>query len=307
MSLNNRLNKDGLNEKEFFKNYSPSNYERPSLTVDMLLFTLGEREVKKINRLPEKELKVLLIKRKEHPFIGSYAIPGGFVGINESIEDAVYRELKEETDIGNVYLEQLYTWGDVNRDPRMRVVSTSYMALVNENNIKPKAGTDAEDVAWFSIKRQVVSSKELDDGRYINTYKITLLNEDKELTIEYLINEEIMKEGFNKRVKYEYNLLTEESIGFDHIKIINYALERIKNKVQYTPIAFSLLPELFTLTELQQVYEIILERSLIKPNFRRWVSKMVEETEETKKDGAYRPSKLFRLKNESIIEDLINI
>ena len=153
-----------VTEEEFLKNYKPYDYERPSLTVDMILFTLDDEEEKDLKKVPEKVLKVLLIKRKNHPFKNCWAIPGGFVDINENIEDAVYRELKEETNIDNVYLEQLYTWGDVNRDPRMRVISSAYMALIPSRHLKPKAGDDAEDVQWFSISREDVSSTEKEDS-----------------------------------------------------------------------------------------------------------------------------------------------
>ena len=174
------INKDGLTEEEFLKNYKPGDYERPSVTVDMVLFTLDDEEEEDLKKVPKKKLKVLLIKRNNHPFMGCWAIPGGFVDIDENIESAVYRELKEETNIDNVYLEQLYTWGDVNRDPRMRVISTSYMALVNKNNLNAKAGDDAEDVAWFEISKNLIEKDEL-----IRKYEITLENKEKGISIVY--------------------------------------------------------------------------------------------------------------------------
>ena len=116
-------------------------YKRPSVTVDILVFTI-EKNV----------LKVLLVKRGIEPFKGKWAIPGGFIQINESLEDAAKRELLQETGIKNIYMEQLYTFGDPKRDPRERVVTVAYMALIPNENLKLRATTDAADVTWFSIK-----------------------------------------------------------------------------------------------------------------------------------------------------------
>ncbi len=296
-------NKDGLTEEEFLKNYKPGDYERPSLTVDMVLFTLDDEEEKDLKKVPEKVLKVLLIKRKNHPFMGCWAIPGGFVDIEESIEEAVYRELKEETNIDNVYLEQLYTWGDVKRDPRMRVVSTSYMALVNKDDISPRAGDDAAEVAWFDIKKKLISTE---DFKIVS--HIILENKEKNIKIVYEIIENMEIKGYNKNSTFEIKLLEgERGLAFDHIKILNYSLERMRNKVQYTTIAFSLLPREFTLMELQQVYELLLGRQLVKQNFRRWINPMVSKTGKVKSNRAYRPSSLYTLNESYILDEIKNI
>lgn len=296
-------NKDGLTEEEFLKNYKPGNYERPSLTVDMVLFTLGDEEEEDIKKVPEKVLKVLLIKRNNHPFINCWAIPGGFVDINENIEEAVYRELKEETNIDNVYLEQLYTWGDVKRDPRMRVVSTSYMALVNKDDINARAGDDAADVAWFNIKKVIKSAE---DSKIVS--HIILENKEQNIKIVYEITEHMEIKGYNKNSTFDIKLIEgERGIAFDHIKILNYSLERMRNKVQYTTIAFSLLPKEFTLMELQQVYELLLGRQLVKQNFRRWINPMVSKTGNVKSNRAYRPSSLYTLNKTYILEEIKNI
>ena len=292
-----------VTEEEFLKNYKPYDYERPSLTVDMILFTLDDEEEKDLKKVPEKVLKVLLIKRKNHPFKSCWAIPGGFIDINENIEDAVYRELKEETNIDNVYLEQLYTWGDVNRDPRMRVVSTSYMALVNKENINVKAGDDAADAAWFTIKKKIIKTE---DTKSIS--QIILENATEDIKIVYEITENIEIKGYNKNSKFEIKLIEgDRGLAFDHVKILNYSLERMRNKVQYTTIAFSLLPKEFTLMELQQVYELLLGRTLVKQNFRRWISPMVSKTDKVKSNRAYRPSSLYILNKSYIINEIKNI
>ena len=299
-------NKNGLTEKEFLESYDVSNYDRPSVTVDMVLFSLGEKQNDTLKRKnKQKELKILLVKREEHPFIDTWSIPGGFVKINESLKDGVERKLKEDTGIDNLYFEQLYTWGDVDRDPRTRIISTSYMALVSNNNI---ITDENRDVALFSIEKKSLGKKKISSEEIHYNYKVSLFSEEKDIMIEYDLIEKIKIRDFDREVDYEYKLTSSgEGLSFDHLKIIDYALERMKNKVQYTAIAFSLLPKLFTLTELQQVYEILLGRVLIKSNFRRWVSRLVEETDETKKEGAHRPSRLFRLKKEAIIDGVINI
>lgn len=224
-----------------------------------------------------------------------FAIPGGFVNIDEALDEAVYRELKEETNVENVYFEQLYTWGDnVKRDPRMRVISISYMALVDKNNIKPQAGDDACDVKWFSVKKEFISSNE-ENGERKDIYNLILASDDGENKIAYKVSEKYIKNGIitNKEPQYEPLSWTKEELGFDHIQIIDTALERLKNKIEYTPIAFTLLPKHFTLTELQRVYEVILNKPLLKANFRRKISPMVKETDYIKGNSGHRPAKYY--------------
>lgn len=302
-------NNSGLTEAEFLKSYDSNKYEKPSVTVDMLLFTLEEKKSDDEKKLPEKELKVLLIKRKDHPFIGHWAIPGGFVSVKESLNNAVYRELREETNIENVYLEQLYTFGEVERDPRMRVISTSYMALINREGLKEKAGDDAEDLAWFTIKKELIEECLVNDEKLVRKYILYIENKEKDVKIIYDVTENRNVRGFNQEVNYEFSLKKSSNmkLAFDHIEIINYALNRMANKVEYTTIAFSLLPELFTLTELQQVYELLLGRELTKPNFRRWIAKLVEETEYTKREGSFRPAKLYKINTRNLLKGIRNI
>ena len=137
-------NAKGQNEQEFLEAYKPGNYERPSVTVDILIFSLIDKKAETKRTVSQKELRVLLIKRKDHPFMHCWAIPGGFVNMDENLETAAYRELKEETNVEDVYLEQLYTFGNVGRDPRMRVISTAYLALTSQEDIEPVAGDDAK-------------------------------------------------------------------------------------------------------------------------------------------------------------------
>ena len=280
----NIKNKDGLTEREFLDSYVPGNYERPSNTVDMLLFTVDDVEV--LGKDPDKALKILLIKRGDHPFLGSYAIPGGFVNIDEALSAACYRELKEETNIDSVYFEQLKTFGDlVERDPRMRVISIAYMALVDKTNIKPIAGDDASDAKWFTVRKDFVSSNNSGIER-IDTYNITLVSDELDVRIGYLVTERFAKNGLIsiKIPSYEPLGWSKDELAFDHIDFVNCAIERLKNKIEYTPIAFTLLPKYFTLREAQKLYETILqvEKPLSRANFRRKIKKMVVKTEKEK-------------------------
>ena len=289
----NILNKQGLTEEEFLSAYDASKYERPSVTVDMLVFTVTDEEKENYRKLPKKVLRLLMIKRGDHPFIGQWALPGGFVNMNESLDEAALRELKEETNIDNIYMEQLYTWGDVDRDPRTRVISASYMSLVDSSTLDIKASDDADDAKWFTVScKMYQEQKTVTEKGYVlqRWFRLTLSNDDDELYA--IVKTEKTVDGKIVRIKRE--VVESHGIAFDHAKVIQYGIERLRNKIEYTDIAFNLMPSRFTLTELQQVYEIILDTELLKANFRRKIADMVIETNEYTKDAGHRPSKLFK-------------
>lgn len=200
------------------------------LTVDCVVFGLDEQD-----------LKILLIQRGSEPFRGAWAIPGGFVNVDESLEEAALRELREETGVRDVFLEQLYTFGDVHRDPRRRIVTVAYYALVNLRDHTIRAATDASSAAWFSV----------DDI---------------------------------------------PTLAFDHGRIVETALRRLRGKVRYEPIGFELLPGKFTLTQLQRMYEKILEQDIDKRNFRKKILGMdlLQELDEVQVDVAHRAARLYR-------------
>jgi 8-oxo-dGTP diphosphatase len=211
-------------------------YPRPAVTVDCVVFGLDS---------DVGDLKILLIQRNGEPFAGMWALPGGFVDLGETLEQSAKRELQEETGISRLYLEQLYTFGDPGRDPRDRVITVAYYALVKLSDHTIKADTDAGDVAWFSVS---------DLPR----------------------------------------------LAFDHAKIVAMALNRLKGKVRYQPIGFELLPAKFTLSQLQRLYEVVLERELDKRNFRKKILGMglLVETNEIQKDVAHRAARLYRFDEE---------
>lgn len=293
MEQNVLRNSSGETETEFLAAYDPDKYPKPSVTVDAVIFTVADEELLNYRKLPRKVLSLLMIQRGDHPFMGQWALPGGFVNMDESLEDAARRELKEETNIENIYMEQLYTWGDVERDPRMRVISSSYLSLVEKEKLNVQASDDAADARWFSVDCKVFQEhRQMTETGSVHEqwHRLQLVGDGLELSAVIRVVRTV--EGKVIRIRRE--VVESNGIAFDHAMVIQYGLERLRSKIQYTDIAFNLMGELFTLTELQQVYEIILDRELLKANFRRKVAGRVLETNEYRKDAGHRPSKLFR-------------
>ena len=224
----------------------PEGSDRHVVAVDIALFTIQD-----------ESLKVLLVKRTTPPFPGWWSLPGGFVGQAESVDEAALRELQEETGITTIYLEQLYTFGDLDRDPRGRVISVSYYALVDWERFQLKARASTKDgssrlpagTRWFSVHRL-------------------------------------------------------PTVAFDHRKIVVSALERLRNKVNYTSAAFQLLPKKFTLSELQRAYEVILGQPLDKRNFRKKMLQLgiLKDTRERQAEGRQRPARLYAFTEARVIK-----
>ncbi len=273
-------NKKYNSEEEFLKDYDSSQFDLLSVTTDILIFSVSDYKSNNYRKLSEKKFSVLLVKRDDYPYKDKWCLPGGFVRIDEDLEDAPNRILYDEANIKDIYLEQLYTYGSVDRDPRMRVVSTSYMALIDKNRLP---STVKENASWFDVLF-------LEDEKKIH---VTLDNGVK--TIKYVIKK-ILKEHTTDRYKYE--VVENDDLAFDHALVITAGVERLKNKLEYTDIAFNMMPEYFTLGELQQVYEVILGKKLLDPAFRRIIKNKVEKTDKTVVTGGHRPSYLFRYKKD---------
>lgn len=279
-------------EEEFLKNYDPSEFERPSVTNDVLIFTTDDMVEENSRKVPRKGLQILLVKRNDYPFKDKWAIPGGFVRMNESLEEGAIRRLREETGIDNVYIEQLYTFGEVSRDPRTRVISIANVALIAKENINYKKADENMETKWFWIKKELINSS-VDDRYIINKYKLNMVSEDKKVSISYDICEKTEK-TITRRNETDYVVseYSKDELAFDHGKIIDFAVERIRNKIEYTPIALNLLPRLFTVKELQFVYEAIMGREIL--NFRRKMDDMIIETDEKIEGKPFRPAKVFK-------------
>lgn len=283
-----------VEEKEFLENYDASKYERPSATVDMLIFTIGEK-AKTYRELPEKTLQLLLIKRRDYPFKDMWAIPGGFANVNEDLYESAKRELKEETNLENIYMEQLFTWGEKDRDPRTRVISTSYMALVPKNQLNFKAGDDAAEAKLFSVKLKKLSVKDFMNKKNtgIETiYELSLRNDDNDITLISKVRS--IKKLVGTSIEETFEVI-DSDVAFDHSKIIVYAINRLRNKIEYTTIAFNLIGEYFTFGELQSVYSTILDKEFTAPNFRRKMLPMLEPINVIEENKGHRPAKYYKL------------
>ncbi len=214
------------------KEDSIHNYPKPSVTVDMVIFTIKE-----------EDLKILLVKRKLAPFKDNWALPGGFVRINESLEDAAKRELQEETGVKDVYLEQLYSFGDPKRDPRGRVITVAYLALINSENVKLSTTTDVSDAQWFSIKKiphlafdhdkiLTYSLKRLKWKFEYTTVAFSLLSNKFPISeiqkiYEIVFNKKFDKRNFAKKI-LSLNILEEEGINknVSHRPPMMYSLKK---------------------------------------------------------------------------------
>ena len=262
-------------EEEFLKDYDPSIFKKLSITTDILILSVSDEQTGNYRKLSEKKFSVLLVKRDTYPFKDMWCLPGGFVGYDEELEDAAKRVLKNETNLENIYIEQLYTFGSVKRDPRMRIVSTSYMSLIDKNKLDTKLSKNA---SWFNISL-------LEDEKNIH---VTLDNGNE------IINFVIKKVLSDKTTdRYNYVIEKNDKLAFDHPKTIISGIERLKNKIEYTDIVFNMMPKYFTLGELQQVYEVILNKKLLAPAFRRIIAGKVRKTDKMKTGGGHRPSQLF--------------
>jgi 8-oxo-dGTP diphosphatase len=243
-------------EERFLDSYDASRFDRPSVTVDVVILTLREGH-----------LEALLVKRKEHPFLNYWSLPGGFVQMHESLDEAAARVLRQKAGLEGVvgdtrweepgqpiYLEQLYTFGNPQRDPRMRVISVAYYALVEASHVREIN----EESALFRLRiPEGAGAVEIYDG---------------------------------KHKKF--------SLAFDHAEILAVAVQRIRGKLGYTPIGFELLPRRFTLRQLQEVHETILQKKLNKDSFRRKMlaSGMLEATGELEQGRGFRPAELYQLR-----------
>ncbi|GAA0778956.1 NUDIX domain-containing protein [Clostridium subterminale] len=279
-------------EEEFLKNYDENYYKRPSVTNDIIIFTTADMEEDNLRKVPKRGMQVILIKRDDYPYIDKWALPGGFVGIEESLEVGAKRKLKEKTGIDNVYTEQLYTFGDVGRDKRTRVISVGNIALVEKNSIRLKEMDLQKKSGWFWIDKTLISYKKHEE--YIeNKHLLSLKSIDETIIINYEVVEKIGRDIFrNKETTYRLLNNSTDELAFDHYKILDYGIDRLRNKVEYTPIAFNLLPRVFTVKELQNVYEAIMGREIL--NFRRKMGEMIIETDEKIEGKPFRPAKVFK-------------
>lgn len=270
-------------EEEFLKHYNPKEFDQLSMTVDILLVSVSSEKQENYRKTNKKMMSILLVKRDDYPYKDKWCLPGGFLNPKtETLEECAKRVLKKETNLKDIYLEQLYTFDDINRDPRTRVISTSYIALVDKNRLTEQINSSASwfDVVLFEEKKDIVDMV-LSNG--VDTVKFSIKKKLYEKTTD----------------RYKFEVVDNNSLAFDHPLVILSGLERIKNKLNYTDIVFNMMPEYFTLGELQQVYEVILNKKLLDPAFRRIIKDKVVKTNKMKTGEGHRPSALFKYNNKN--------
>lgn len=292
-------------DKDFLAKYDINQYDRPSIAADIAVFSIGAKTVAESDyrRLPEKTLRLLMIRRAEYPFQGEWALPGGFMKKGETIEETARRELKEETGTDKAYIKLCNVFSDSGRDPRGWIISQSFIAILNENDIANghlQASGDASEVKWFDITVQKIADKKKEKENEVTCdtdYKLTLEDSstaDKNMAavLNAVIREHIEYRDYHELVTYD--IVSSHGIAFDHAKIITSVfnqLQRILNSD--VRIAFDFMPEYFTLTDLQEAIELISGQELIKPNFRRKIAEYVIETDKLIQNGGHRPAKAF--------------
>lgn len=302
-------------EKEFLAGYDLTKYDRPSVAADVVVFSvMKDDECEDVRRLQEKKLKILLIRRGGFPYKGSWAMPGGFCRKGEDVIDSARRELCEETGIDDAYVKLVGVYGEPDRDPRGWVISSTYMALMNGRACRLKAGDDAQDARWFTVeltdistevteesgtgeeivKNKVEASHKVQNGK---RYRLVLKNADSDIKLTAVLRRTDMSSC--GRSSDSYDIEECEGLAFDHARIITEAVLGLREDVRRDmKLAFDLLPERFTLTELQNVYEQIWDMELTTPNFRRKIAEYVEETDAYQSGERYRPAKLFTRRND---------
>lgn len=270
---------DYKTEQEFLQHYDSSRFEKLSMTTDILIVSVSDEKQSNYRKTDIKKMSILLVKRDNFPFKDKWCLPGGFLNPkSETLEECAKRVLERETNLTDIYLEQLYTYDGIDRDPRMRVVSTSFIALVDKNKLLNAVNPNA---SWFDVN--IFEEK--------NLVEVVLTNE-KEI-IKFKIQKELREKTTDR---YKFNILANDKLAFDHPLVILAGLERLKNKLEYTDIVFNMMPEYFTLGELQKVYETILNKKLLDPAFRRIIANKVTKTDKVKTGEGHRPSALFKYK-----------
>lgn len=288
-------------DAEYLKTYRFDKYEKPSVATDIAILSIMEEAEDNYRKNPEKHLKLLMIKRGKPPYQDKYALPGGFLQPNETVEQAATRELKEETGVDHVHLEQVKVFSQPGRDPRGWIISDVFMALIDGKRCEVNASTDAKEAAWFTVtlRKQDEDQAEVeqqDRGRrkeilsVSSMYQLKLTHEQTVLSAS--IEEKIEYSNYRKHV--EYVVKEAEGFAFDHAEIIMHVIQYLRFQTNNSNIAFDLLPEYFTLTDLQKVYEVILDTKLLTANFRRKIAAKVFETELVSDGMGHRPAKLFR-------------
>lgn len=267
-------------EQEYLSSYTIGDYERPSVAADVAAFMIRREDEDSYRKDPAGNLSILLVKRAEHPFLGSWALPGGFLRSSETIEECALREITEETNVTPASIMPIGVFSEIDRDPRGRIISNAFASIISEDFVNEIGGDDAEAAAWFRVRFEQEQS-----GRYI------LVLSHNEINLKAALEESKSRFG-----KMSFKIIDAGGIAFDHAKIIAAALTALRNEAKNFEGLFDFLPEKFTLTALQKVQETIMGISVLPANFRRKAAEYVVETDEYTTGAGHRPAKLYRKK-----------
>lgn len=293
-------------EKAYLAEYDINAFERPSVAADMAVFSImeesrqsgreGKQNPSNYRKDPLKHLKLLLIRRASFPYKNAWALPGGFCRKGESVPQTARRELAEETSVTDAYLRPFDIFSEEGRDPRGWIISHAFLALIDGEKYRVHEGSDAWEARWFQIqvecseiKRQVSASQ----AQIERVYTLRLNCEDAgDLSMTATVKERKSFEQYHETVEYE--ILERSNLAFDHARIILCAYLALQKEASNDgTIVFDLMPERFTLTELQRAFESVLGKPLLVANFRRKIMDYVLETDDIVEGAGHRPAKLF--------------
>lgn len=265
-------------EFDYLERYSLNDYERPSVTADIAVFTIRAAEPENFRKEPKNTLSLLLIKRGEHPYKDRWALPGGFLRPGETIEQCALREIEEETSVTPASLMSVGLFSDPGRDPRGWIISNAFVSIIGRPQINGRAGDDAADAQWFDVSFET-------DGSGL--YTLRLRHED--ICLSAALREEKSRFGMTS-----FRIEDSGELAFDHAAMIARALTALRSCARDFELIFDFLPEKFTLTELQNVQETVMNISVLSANFRRKVAGLVKETDEYTEGAGHRPAKLYQ-------------
>ena len=267
-------------EKEFLQQYDINDYERPSVTADVVAFTIRSEKSSNYKRNEEKKLSILLIRRGEHPFLDHWALPGGFLKPGETVEECACREIAEETNVTPASLMPVGIFSDPGRDPRGWIISSAYASVISEEAVKQVGGDDAADAQWFDVRF---------DRNGNGDCLLELRRGDIKLCA-------VLTEKETRFGRTSFAVKDGGQLAFDHAKIIAAALFALRDGARNYDAIFDFLPETFTLASLQKVQETIMNISILPANFRRKISDYVTQTDEYTQGAGHRPAQLYRRK-----------
>ncbi len=273
-------------EKEYLSQYNINKYERPSVTTDIAAFMIRSEESDNYKRDSENRLSILLVKRGVHPFMDCWALPGGFLKPNETVEECALREITEETNVVPVAILPVGVFSEPGRDPRGWIISNAFFSVITEESVKQVGGDDAADAQWFDV-----SFEKDNDGDYHLSLSLRGNTALESIHLDAVLTKERTKFG-----KSIFLIKNSGGLAFDHARIIAEAVCLLRKYAQDFNTIFDFLPEKFTLNEVQKVQETILDISILPANFRRKINDYVIETDEYTQGAGHRPARLFKRK-----------